>query len=345
MVKKILVIRIDGIGDLLCITPMLHTLRQVFPQATIDVLANLGPDSVLEGNPDFDRLLIDYRTKVLGSRWKGLRYLPIRLTRWLNWKFRSYDLMLVAHYGIHHRAIQIARSIRTKRIVVNVEPEHQLTLQDSLIEFVTFVPAKHEVEGVQAILNPWTTEHPGRMWLYPQSNEPTKKSPGSGSLHVGINLTSSCPQRLWPQENFLSLLNLLCEEFPDVGFIIMGNPADTCKFSSRLNALPDAGLGRAAVIHTPTLKDFIAAVAKCDLLISSDGGGVHIASALGVSQVSLFQNLPSKLVRWHPWAVPYKVIHANAEDAPVSEVTLEQVLAACRDQIQSALSNRATAAS
>ena len=183
------------------------------------------------------------------------------------------------------------------------------------------------------------------MWLYPTEQQATQKIPGSRSLHVGINLTSSCPQRLWPQDHFLSLLNLLCEEFPEADFIIMGNPADTYKFSTRLNALPDAAQSRAAVIYTPTLKDFIAAVAKCDLLISSDGGGVHIASALGVSQVSLFQNLPSKLVRWHPWAVPYTVIHANAEGAPVSEVTLEQVLAACRYQIQSALSNRATAAS
>lgn len=81
MIKKILVIRIDGIGDLLCITPMLNTLRQEFPQASVDVLANLGPHAVLEGNPDLDRLLIDYRTKVAGSHWKRLRYIPVRLAR------------------------------------------------------------------------------------------------------------------------------------------------------------------------------------------------------------------------------------------------------------------------
>lgn len=65
--ERILVIRIDGIGDLLCITPMLHSLRHLFPEACIDVLANLGPHGVLKNNPDIDSLLIDYRTRMSGS--------------------------------------------------------------------------------------------------------------------------------------------------------------------------------------------------------------------------------------------------------------------------------------
>ena len=46
---RILVIRRDNIGDLLCTTPLLHGLRRQFPQAYI---------AVLDGNPDVDEVFV-----------------------------------------------------------------------------------------------------------------------------------------------------------------------------------------------------------------------------------------------------------------------------------------------
>jgi len=64
---KILVIRRDNIGDLILTTPLIHALRQRFPEAWIGALVNTYNARVLEGNPDLDRVFVYKKTKHRGS--------------------------------------------------------------------------------------------------------------------------------------------------------------------------------------------------------------------------------------------------------------------------------------
>ena len=57
-INKILVIRVDGIGDLLNSTPAISLLRENYPSAEITVLAKPLNAPVLIGNPDVDRILV-----------------------------------------------------------------------------------------------------------------------------------------------------------------------------------------------------------------------------------------------------------------------------------------------
>ncbi|MYG05646.1 glycosyltransferase family 9 protein, partial [Candidatus Poribacteria bacterium] len=57
-INKMLVIRVDGIGDLLNSTPAIALLRENYPSAEITVLARPLNAPVLIGNPDVDRILI-----------------------------------------------------------------------------------------------------------------------------------------------------------------------------------------------------------------------------------------------------------------------------------------------
>ena len=57
---KILVIRRDNIGDLVCTTPLLAALRRAKPGAWIGALVNSYNAPVLERNPDVDAV-IPYR--------------------------------------------------------------------------------------------------------------------------------------------------------------------------------------------------------------------------------------------------------------------------------------------
>ena len=56
-IHRILVIRRDNIGDLLCATPLIHALRARFPHAALDVLANAYNAPILDGHPDIDRVV------------------------------------------------------------------------------------------------------------------------------------------------------------------------------------------------------------------------------------------------------------------------------------------------
>jgi heptosyltransferase-3 len=54
---RILVIVMRRLGDVLLATPLLRTLRNGIPHATIDVLVFRGTEGILAGNPDIDAIL------------------------------------------------------------------------------------------------------------------------------------------------------------------------------------------------------------------------------------------------------------------------------------------------
>ncbi|MES2771423.1 MAG: glycosyltransferase family 9 protein [Pseudomonadota bacterium] len=61
--QKILVIRRDNIGDLVCTTPLFSALRKHFPKAHLAALVNSYNAPVLRGNPDLDRVHIYRKAK------------------------------------------------------------------------------------------------------------------------------------------------------------------------------------------------------------------------------------------------------------------------------------------
>lgn len=328
---RFLVIRIDGIGDLLCITPMLHTLRTTFPGAQIDVLVNRGPHVILEGNEDIDNIYIDYRTRLAGSRLKGLVYTPRRIARSICWKIRGYDIVFVAHYGVHDRALRLSRSIRCKSIVANVEPAFQSIHKKPRLEYVHYKAGEHEVAGVHVLLGAWTDEDPGPLRLNRMCfgaislGDP---NPGPESHIVGLNITSSSGTRRWPMEKFVATASRIAELRQDVVLVVVGLPDDVEHFKIEAKRRRLDLHNRIRFPGTPTLESFIATIARCQMFVGIEGGGMHIAAALGVPQVVLFQNVPSKLVRWSPWKAPCEILVPLDEQSSVATIDEGQVVAA-----------------
>lgn len=327
--KRILIIRIDGIGDLLCVTPTLKAVRQQFPEVSIDFLANLGPHIVLDGNPDIDRLLIDYRSKVSGSRLRGLCYLPYRFMAWCKRKFQGYDLVVVAHYGMHDRAMAIAQSTKCPTILANIEPEHKAGVHDPRIRFADFLHGMHEVDGVFEAIRPVIgNDKAGRMWAFPQPNvleDPDGWHQSVTPLLIGINLSASVSERFWPVANFISLIQALATQYPAATFAITGLAADIDRFNALTKGLGQS-IDQLFYFSTPSLKAYIAAISVCTLYVSIEGGGVHLASALAKPQVALFQK--TKVARWHPWAVPHRIVSSDTVEDAISQIKVEQVLSA-----------------
>ncbi len=65
--KKILIIRRDNIGDLVCTTPAIAALRKHYPDAEIGALVNSYNSEVLRGNPDVNRVFVYHKLKHAGQ--------------------------------------------------------------------------------------------------------------------------------------------------------------------------------------------------------------------------------------------------------------------------------------
>jgi heptosyltransferase III len=91
---RILVIRRDNIGDLVCATPLLAALRARYPQAHIAALVNSYNAGVLAGNPAVDAVhaytKLKHRNR--GESWLGTLLHRFRVLRELR-KLQRGDRM------------------------------------------------------------------------------------------------------------------------------------------------------------------------------------------------------------------------------------------------------------
>ena len=54
---RILVVALRRLGDVLLTTPLIRSLKQAFPDASIDALVYAGTEGVLTGNPDLKNVM------------------------------------------------------------------------------------------------------------------------------------------------------------------------------------------------------------------------------------------------------------------------------------------------
>ena len=75
---------------------------------------------------------------------------------------------------------------------------------------------------------------------------------------------------------------------------------------------------------TQQLGELIAGISGVDMLVTADGGALHIAAACGKPEVVMFGDSDSS--QWYPWRVPYKLLHPASRD--VRSIAAAEVAAA-----------------
>ena len=114
---KILVIRRDNIGDLVCTTPLIAALRQRFPQGWLGALVNSYNAPVLDGNPYLDEVFVYTKAKHRGhgESLPGILWLRLKMMRRLH--AMELDDVIIATTSPQPRVIKLARWLKPKRVI------------------------------------------------------------------------------------------------------------------------------------------------------------------------------------------------------------------------------------
>jgi ADP-heptose:LPS heptosyltransferase len=122
---------------------------------------------------------------------------------------------------------------------------------------------------------------------------------------VGLVISTADVTREWPIDHFAVLTQALSGE--GLQPVVFEMPGDAAKIARIREALPSI-----IQIPVPAIRDFMAAVAASDVLISADTGPAHIATALGTPRVTIYG--PQLPAAWAPSDDP-SVIALRAESA------------------------------
>jgi heptosyltransferase-3 len=106
---KILVIRRDNIGDLVCTTPLISALRRRFPQGWLGALVNSYNAPVLDGNPDLDEVFVYTKAKHRGDgeSLPGILWRRLKMMRRL--RAMELDDVIIATTSPQPRVVALAR--------------------------------------------------------------------------------------------------------------------------------------------------------------------------------------------------------------------------------------------
>lgn len=334
--KRILVVRRDNIGDLVCTTPLIHALRQRYPDARIDALVNSYNLPIVAHNPDLDTAYAYTKAKhrnrkvetFIGVTWRRAR---------LMWQLRStrYDLVVLANGGCLDRPLRLARL---------VAPAHTLGFYDARTAGANRIDLRvtepkprqgHEVETLFGLLAPLGIDPPpGPLILRPSPDELSKAKQClrqqawfvENRPTLAVHISARKPSQRWPAQHFVTVMRALAAS-RDVQFMLFWSPGaddnplhpgDDAKAQDILSALHKAF----PIQPWPTkhLDELMGGLAACNGMLCSDGGAMHIGAALGLPIACFFGQ--SNVDTWRPWGVPQRIMQAPSLD--VADITPEQ---------------------
>ena len=323
---KILVIRRDNIGDLVCTTPLFGALRQHYPHARIDALVNSYNGPVLAGNPDLDHVYVYSKYKHVAATQSRIAWLRDRLA--LLWQLRrqKFDLIILAKSSFDQHGLRFARQIGGGKILGFAPVDGK---NNDLDIAVPEGPGEHEheVELVFRLLPPLGIDvSPGPLKVVPAAH----MAEDATTAPIAIHISAREAERQWPIDKWIELTRQLLAVTTNPVMLLWApgsqndpaHPGDDELAAAVLDALNETERQRVLPRPTRTLPELVAALSEARLLICCDGGALHIAAGLGKPVVGLFQNHPIKYNHWYPWAVVHRVVRA-----PVSRVEDIEVVA------------------
>ena len=323
---KILLIRRDNIGDLVCTTPMFRALRERFPAASIEAYVNSYNLPVLEGNPDLTAVHAYTKAK---HRPAGTAAWPIywqRIRQLLALRRHAFDDVIIAEPAYSPRLISLARFLAPRRIIGFAADDGNAAGLDVAIPRKSGRPL-HESEDVFRLLGEYGTgvsPPPPRVFA---RNKPGARE--STAPVIGMHISARKPSQRWPAERFVDLARQLCSDnaFQVRLFWSPGDeanalhPGDDDKAGAILAGLRDL---RVQGAPTPDLRSLIDGLQECDYVVCADGGAMHLAAGLGKPIVCLFGR--SDAARWYPWGVDHELLQKTGHD--VADIPVDEVVAA-----------------
>jgi heptosyltransferase-2 len=299
---RILVIRYRFIGDTILAIPTLRNLRQAFPNAVIDVLAEPISGDTLAHCP-YKNELLTYGPRLKGERKRTAAFPTSLLGAAKFLRARRYDRCYILRRSFSSAILPLLACI-PHRVGFSTEGRNWL-LQRS-----TPYADKHEVECFLDVLRADgipVTDTRNENWTDPATDRGVDAElPASTRTRVFICAKSVAPDKDWLPERFAEVITwLVRDRNAEVHFC--DSPGNAAYYAAILGGVPaelrphchdwSAKLG---------IREAGSLMRRMNLCFGIDTGFIHIAASFHVPVVGLYG--PLEPWRWHPWDTKHTVL-------------------------------------
>ncbi len=293
--KKFLIINPFGIGDVLFTTPLIRALKEEYPDSYIGYWSNLRVKPLLESNPKINKLFAlsrgDLKKIYRASFFSGV-FNSVRLI----WGIKKEHFEICFDFSLDHRYSLFAKLIGIRRRIGFNYKGRGMFLTDKID--ISGYSGKHVVEYYLNLLRFLNIEAKNKALelVIPDDekikaqNILTAKGIDSSDLVIGIvpgaggSWGKDASYKHWPALKFAQTADKLIDQFK-AKIVILGDETEQAISDVIISAMRNKPVDLTGKIKLERLP---AVIKNFNLLISNDGGPMHIAVALGVKTVSVF---------------------------------------------------------
>ena len=324
--RRILVVKLDHLGDVLLATPVFSNLRQAYPNAELHALTGTWSRVVLERHPDVNKVL-EYNSPVfcrtgtptslretfqLYKRLRDQKYdLCVALRS--DWRTVCFALLRVTPQRLDRAALQVANKLGAPQFTGTHETTRNL---DVLHRAGIPTPIQTTTFSVATEDEKWAID-------FLETLQIDRERP-----LIAIHPGSPIPIKRWKPERYAELADwLIARKRAEILFV---GVKDEIPIITEIQALMRAETNNVA--GKTSLTQLASILQICNLFIGNDSGPMHLAAAVGTRTIGLYG--PGDPTRFGPVGAMCQTIRRKTDCPPCPETTCRFGENGCMSKIQ-----------
>ena len=282
-IRKILVVSLTNIGDVILTLPVIDILLRDFPEAKLSVVVSPKAQALIKGNPYFHRVYVfDKRQPWWRTIPWVIHLLQRRFDLVVDLRNTAIPFLIAPRYRTPAAIEQKADThMKNKHLQRLLTVYHYAAESDEKLALV--VPAK-EAEFMRQTIENAFGKNPSYIVVAPGAADQTKQ---------------------WPAQGFIEVCYQLMKRY-NVPMVLVGDENDRLASSKITETL---GAGALNLCGRTTLTQLAAVIQRAQLVLANDSAPMHLASYLDVPVLALFG--PTDARKYGPWGAKGRFIQRN----------------------------------
>jgi heptosyltransferase II len=304
--KKILIVRLDRIGDVLLSTPVIKAVRDAYPESHIAFMVRPYARDIVEGNPYLNEVIIYDKAGKEKGLIGNLRFI-------FGLRKRNFDLVLILHPTARTHLVTFLARIPER---VGYDRKWGILLTKR-IPHTKHLGLRHEIDYTLDVLRYIGVRAQEKKLLVPIRPESEERARGIFSRYgvkdsdivITVNPSASCVSKRWSAERFAKVCDALAKDRGARVIIISG--AKDKSFGDRVaGSMTERNINLSG---QTSVSDVASILKRSRLFISNDSGPVHIACAVETPVIAIFGRNDRGLSpeRWGPTGGRDTVLHKD----------------------------------
>ncbi|MEW6186477.1 MAG: glycosyltransferase family 9 protein [Thermodesulfobacteriota bacterium] len=332
-IRKVLIIKLTSLGDVVHALPAAAALKSSFPFLSLHWVVEDRCAPLLQGHPLLDSVVIYPRKEIQSllrqRKWgqalnrfirlrRSLRELKADLSLDLQGLAKSGLMALIA--GARHRLGCFGLKEFSFLVSKSIPEGRDLHAVDRNLMVSTFLGAERTTPVFHIPI-----QEEAREWAeaFLRKNRVSEEA-----VLIGIQAGASLPQKCWPVKKLTDFLAQV-SQLPGLRVLLFGDEEDRQKLRPFMDRLPPEVIN---TIGDLNLRQLMALIQKCRLFLGADTGPLHLAVGLGLPVIGLYgADDPGKT---GPYGTAHRILYKRLSCSPCFKTPVCQGRFDCMEAIE-----------